>query len=136
MSPLSEPRMFRLICLQMDTIPYPGADTLFHVRFLALFSFLWVLDAIMIAFAVESILTHGVGGIVLFGSEVGTLDFRRNSTKQNQYAILMANASQCLSKWAIFSYDQHRARQAGGEEAPVWENKTVYIFYVELVAGS
>ena len=54
----------------MDQTNYPGPPTLFHVRVNALFFVLWAIDTVMFVFAVESTLTHGVGGMVLFASEV------------------------------------------------------------------
>lgn len=54
----------------MDQRPYPGPPVLFHVRIVALMAMLWLTDFFMFSFAVESILTNGVGGIVLFASEV------------------------------------------------------------------
>ena len=54
----------------MDQTTYPGPPTLFHVRINSLFFVLWAVDSIMFAFAVESTLTNGVGGMVLFASEV------------------------------------------------------------------
>ena len=54
----------------MDQTPYPGPSTLFHVRINALFVVLWAVDTTMFAFAVESTLNNGVGGMVLFASEV------------------------------------------------------------------
>ncbi len=54
----------------MDQTTYPGPPTLFHIRMNTLFFVLWATDSIMFAFAVESTLTHGVGGMVLFASEV------------------------------------------------------------------
>lgn len=59
-----------LTSLKMDQTPYPGPPTLFHVRINALFGVLWAIDITMFAFAVESTLTNGVGGMVLFASEV------------------------------------------------------------------
>ena len=56
---------------KMDQRPYPGPPKLFHVRMNSLFLILWVIDFIMFAFAVESTVTNGVGGMVLFASEVG-----------------------------------------------------------------
>ena len=49
---------------------YPGPPTLFHVRVNSLFVVLWLVDIVMFAVAVESTLTNGVGGMVLFASEV------------------------------------------------------------------
>ena len=54
----------------MDQTTYPGPPTLFHIRMNSLFFVLWAVDSIMFAFAVESTLTNGVGGMVLFASEV------------------------------------------------------------------
>jgi E3 ubiquitin-protein ligase synoviolin len=55
----------------MDQTPYPGPSLLFHVRILSLFAILWSIDFAMFVFAVESTLANGVGGMVLFASEVG-----------------------------------------------------------------
>jgi E3 ubiquitin-protein ligase synoviolin len=55
---------------QMDQTPYPGPPTLFHVRMHTLFFILWATDLFMFALAVENTLTNGVGGMVLFASEV------------------------------------------------------------------
>ena len=38
-------------------------------------------------------------------------------------------------KYGIACYDLLRARNRGAENAPVWEDKSMYIFYVELVTG-
>jgi E3 ubiquitin-protein ligase synoviolin len=43
----------------------------FHIRINSLFVLLWLTDFTMFAFAVETTLNHGVGGTVLFASEVG-----------------------------------------------------------------
>ena len=59
----------------MDQTNYPGPPTLFHVRVNALFFVLWAIDTVMFVFAVESTLTHGVGGMVLFASEVRPCSF-------------------------------------------------------------
>lgn len=59
----------------MDQTNYPGPPTLFHVRVNALFFALWAIDTVMFVFAVESTLTHGVGGMVLFASEVRPCSF-------------------------------------------------------------
>lgn len=34
-----------------------------------MFAILWTIDLLMLDFAVESVLNHGVSGIILFGSE-------------------------------------------------------------------
>jgi len=55
----------------MNQMPYPGPTTLFHIRISGLFFLLWITNIVMLAFAAESILTNGVGVIILFASEVG-----------------------------------------------------------------
>ena len=55
---------------QMDQRPYPGPPLLFHLRINFLMAVLWLSDFLMFTLAIESILTTGVGGIVLFASEV------------------------------------------------------------------
>jgi hypothetical protein len=54
----------------MNQMPYPGPATVFHVRISGLFFLLWVTNIVMLAFAAESVITNGVGVIILFASEV------------------------------------------------------------------
>ena len=58
------------IPLQMDQRPYPGPPLLFHFRMASLFMVLWATDLVMFVFTIEHTLTVGVGGMVLFASEV------------------------------------------------------------------
>ncbi|TFY70852.1 hypothetical protein EVG20_g2151 [Dentipellis fragilis] len=102
----------------MNQMPYPGPPLLFHIRFNSLFFLLWMTNLLMFAFAVENILTNGVGAIVLFASE---------------YAILMASAMNSMAKYTLSAYDFRRAASRGGENAPPWENKSMWTFYVDLV---
>ncbi|KAI0644362.1 hypothetical protein C8Q79DRAFT_766432 [Trametes meyenii] len=102
----------------MDQTPYPGPPTLFHIRINGLFVVLWTIDMTMFAFAVESTLANGVGGMVLFASE---------------YSILLASALNAMMRYALSLLDLRRARTRGGENAPPWENKSMYIFYIELL---
>lgn len=105
----------------MDQQPYPGPSWLFHIRTNVMFAILWTVDILMLDFAVESVLAHGVSGIILFGSE---------------YAILLATLGNSVMKYGVMTYDLRRARSRGGEDAPVWENKSMYMFYIELVTGT
>lgn len=54
----------------MDQRPYPGPSRLFHFRMSTLFVILWLTDFIMFLIAVENTISNGVGGMVLFASEV------------------------------------------------------------------
>ncbi|KAI6121361.1 hypothetical protein F5141DRAFT_1258373 [Pisolithus sp. B1] len=102
----------------MDQRPYPGPPTQFHIRMGSLMLLLWSIDVSMFAFAVESTTKNGVSGVMMFASE---------------YAILMASALNITAKYLICVMDLRRARQRGGENAPPWQNKSMWVFYVELV---
>ncbi|KAF7790315.1 hypothetical protein EIP86_001269 [Pleurotus ostreatoroseus] len=102
----------------MDQVPYPGPPLLFHFRMNTLFLILWIVDFMMLVFAIESTLSNGVGGMVLFASE---------------YAILMASALNSVARYCLSNLEIRRARARGGANAPAWENKSMYIFYIELV---
>ncbi|TFK25494.1 hypothetical protein FA15DRAFT_668368 [Coprinopsis marcescibilis] len=102
----------------MDQRPYPGPPLLFHVRMILLFALLWATDFVMFVFTIEHTLTVGVGGMVLFASE---------------YGILLASVMNTISKYLLSAYELRRAGQRGGENAPPWENKSMWTFYIELV---
>ena len=55
----------------MDQATYPGPPALFHIRMNILFVIVWGIDLVMFGLAAESTLSNGVGGMVLFASEVG-----------------------------------------------------------------
>ncbi|KAJ2913456.1 hypothetical protein MD484_g6939, partial [Candolleomyces efflorescens] len=101
----------------MDQRPYPGPPLLFHFRMVVLFSILYVIDLVMFFFTVEHTLSVGVGGMVLFASE---------------YGILIASVLNTICKYALSAYELRRAGQRGGENAPPWENKSMWVFYIEL----
>lgn len=65
---------------QMNQMPYPGPTNLFHTRISGLFFLLWVTNLVMLAFAAESIITNGVGVIILFASEVSRIEPVSHST--------------------------------------------------------
>lgn len=48
----------------------------------------------------------------------------------------MASAMNVIAKYLICVVDLRRAQQRGGENAPPWQNKSMWIFYVELVTGT
>lgn len=54
----------------MDQRPYPGPPISFHIRVLTLFAILWMVDIIAFLLTIEYMLTFGIGGTVLFTSEV------------------------------------------------------------------
>ncbi|KAI0066151.1 hypothetical protein BV25DRAFT_1879222 [Artomyces pyxidatus] len=102
----------------MNQMPFPGPSPLFHIRVNSLFIVLWMTNLVMFAFAVESVLASGVGAIVLFASE---------------YAILMASLMNSMAKYVLSAIEFRRAATRGAENAPPWENKSMWVFYVDLV---
>ncbi|KIK82212.1 hypothetical protein PAXRUDRAFT_832347 [Paxillus rubicundulus Ve08.2h10] len=102
----------------MDQRPYPGPPVLFHIRMLSLFILLWFVDLVVFAFAVDNTTKNGIGGMIIFA---------------NEYAILMASAMNITAKYLICIVDLRRAQRRGGEHAPPWQNKSMWVFYVELV---
>jgi hypothetical protein len=67
---------------------------LFRIRFLALFAILSLTDTIMLAVAIESIMMHGVGAIVLFGNEA-SLQFIMWVVSDITPAIVCDHAGEC-----------------------------------------
>jgi len=47
----------------------------------------------------------------------------------------MASLQNTMAKYFLSAYEFRRASQRGGENAPPWENKSMWIFYVELATG-
>ncbi|KAG6862308.1 hypothetical protein C0995_016006 [Termitomyces sp. Mi166 len=101
----------------MDQRPYPGPSPFFHLRMTSLFVILLLTDLLMFLVSVENTIANGVGGMVLFASE---------------YGILMASVSNTISKYLLSAYELRRAGRRGGENAPPWENKSMWTFYIEL----
>ncbi|KAF7298276.1 RING-type domain-containing protein [Mycena chlorophos] len=101
----------------MDQRPYPGPSLLFHVRMTTLFLALWTTDMLLFMIAVDSTMTHGIGGMVLFASE---------------YGILLATVANTVAKYLLSTYEFRRAGLRGGENAPPWEHKSMWVFYIEL----
>ncbi|EJT97359.1 hypothetical protein DACRYDRAFT_59184 [Dacryopinax primogenitus] len=102
----------------MDQVPYPGPGWGFHVRVGVLFGLLGSADVVLLSWAVAEVLEEGVGGVVLFG---------------NEYAILIATLLNLILRYSIVTYDIRRASRRGGENAPPWQDKSMWIFYTELL---
>ncbi|GAA5886011.1 hypothetical protein JCM6882_004232 [Rhodosporidiobolus microsporus] len=82
-----------------------------HARMIGLLSLLWVSDVLLLVYAVDSILFDGPTVMIMFASE---------------YMILLANIWSTTAKYVINVIDMRR-------EEP-WEEKSIYVFYVELAA--
>ncbi|GAA5882481.1 hypothetical protein JCM16303_001758 [Sporobolomyces ruberrimus] len=82
-----------------------------HARMIGLLSLLWVADVVMLLFAADCILVEGPTVMIMFASE---------------YMILVASAWATTMKYVITCIDMRREVQ--------WEEKSVYVFYVDLIA--
>jgi E3 ubiquitin-protein ligase synoviolin len=102
----------------MDQIPAPGPPVSFHARLASILSILSLLDIVLVLYSVESITYSGVSSMVLFASE---------------FMILLASILGSVGRYTIGVIDLRRAR--GREDAPSWEEKSMYIFYVDLTVG-
>lgn len=108
-----------------------------HVRMVGLLSLLLLADAGFILNAVDSIMVDGPTVMIMFASEVRRLA-RAAAARLTpklippspiaQYLILVATALATVAKYVINCVDMRR-------EAP-WEEKSIWVFYVELTAGA
>ena len=57
----------------MEQVPYPGPKLSWHIRIVSLFGLLFMVDVFMFLYSVESTLINGVGGMVLFATEVSVI---------------------------------------------------------------
>ena len=103
---------------QMDQVPPPGPPILFHIRIATILSFLTFVDIGLVIYSLESITMEGVSAMVLFASE---------------FMILLASIAGTTARYFVGWMDLRRAR--GREDAPSWEEKSMYLFYVDLAVG-
>lgn len=102
----------------IDQVPPPGPPAWFHIRLGAVLALLTTLDVLLFLYAMEHVLVKGVSAMVLFASE---------------FAILIAAISGTWARYAVGVVDLHRAR--GRADAPPWEEKSMYLFYIDLAVG-
>jgi E3 ubiquitin-protein ligase synoviolin len=102
----------------MDQIPHPGPPTLFHIRVSSIIALLTTIDVLLVLYSLDSIMTYGVSATVLFASE---------------FMILLASIQGTMGRYALHCHDIRRAR--GREDAPAWEAKSMYMFYIDLAVG-
>ncbi len=48
----------------------------------------------------------------------------------------MASAMNAMARYTLNNIDYRRARSRGGENAPPWDNKSMFVFYIELATGA
>ncbi|RSH94287.1 E3 ubiquitin-protein ligase hrd1 [Saitozyma podzolica] len=99
----------------MDQIPPPGPPALFHIRTSLIITLLTIADLVLVTYSLESILLDGVSAMVLFASE---------------FMILLASIGGTTARYVVGLVDLRRAR--GRVDAPSWEEKSMWLFYVDL----
>ena len=102
----------------MDQVPPPGPPTLFHVRAVSVLLILTLFDLALAAYSLDTILSDGVSSMVLFASE---------------FVILLAAIGGTMARYAVGLIDLRRAE--GRADAPSWEDKSVWLFYIDLAVG-
>ena len=75
-------------------------------------------DLTLVTYSLDSIVLDGVSAMVLFAAE---------------FMILIASIAGTSARYIIGSWDLRRAR--GRPDAPSWEEKSMYLFYVDLAVG-
>lgn len=100
----------------MDQVPPPGPPTSYHVRMASVMSVLTASDLVLFVYAVQSSISlKGHTANVLFASE---------------FAILIASIAGIWARYIVGILDLRHAR--GRVDAPVWEEKSMYLFYIDL----
>jgi E3 ubiquitin-protein ligase synoviolin len=102
----------------MDQIPPPGPPINFHIRIGTIITLLATIDLLLVLYSLDSILTYGVSAKVLFVSE---------------FMVLLASIHGTMARYVVNCLDLRRAR--GREDAPAWEQKSMYMFYIDLGVG-
>lgn len=93
----------------MDQSPTPPG-TMFHARMISVLSLIWITDALLIAYATESVLLRGPSVVLMFEME---------------YIIMQVTCLSIICKYWLNSYGQYRAQEH-------WEEKSTYLFYIDL----
>ncbi|KAL1410284.1 E3 ubiquitin-protein ligase hrd1 [Vanrija albida] len=99
----------------VDQIPPPGPPLSFHIRITAITTILTLTDIVLFLYSAESIVVDGVSVMILFTSE---------------FAILFVSILGTWARYGIAVADLRRAQ--GREDAPAWEQKSMYLFYIDL----
>jgi E3 ubiquitin-protein ligase synoviolin len=56
--------------LQIDQLPYPGPRIIDHIRLVSLMFILWIIDVVVLTYALDAVMQDGVTIVVLFVNEV------------------------------------------------------------------
>ncbi|CAG8517551.1 2603_t:CDS:10 [Diversispora eburnea] len=107
-------KIFHWLC--QDRVEFmeqsPAVPTSFHFRMISLMEILCITDVMFVRHAVNVTMRDGPNMMVMFAFEVG-------------YSILGATIVSTVFKYILNIIDMRR-------EEP-WENKSIYVFYLELV---
>ena len=132
----------------------PVIPVKFHIRMVSLMSVLALTDIFFVNYTVDHLLTRGVSVMVMFGFEVRVVRWRQKGSGMAhsappylrappaparfsalsvvrplcQYAVQLASLVGTAVKYVLHTIDLR-------DENP-WENKSMYIFYLELIVGA
>lgn len=56
--------------LQIDQLPYPGPKMIDHFRLVSLMIILWIIDVVVLTYALDAVMQDGISIVVLFVNEV------------------------------------------------------------------
>jgi E3 ubiquitin-protein ligase synoviolin len=102
----------------MEQIPHPGPTRLFLLRISAISLLLLLTDLVLFRYFLDDNLYNGVSAMLLFTTE---------------YMILIATISGTFARFVVNVEDMRRA--AGRADAPTWEMKSRWVFYIDLLVG-
>lgn len=103
----------------MEQIPHPGPSRFFLVRILGITSILIATDVYLFWFFLDDNLLRGVSAMLLFTTE---------------YMILIATILGTSARYIVNVVDMYKA--AGRADAPTWEMKSRWMFYIDLFVGT
>jgi hypothetical protein len=112
----------------MEQAPTPRFS--FHARMVGMMTILSLTDIGMLAYSVHYTLRKGPSMMIIFGFEVSKFgcSFVWSLLKEYlQYTILITSNLSTLMKYIIHTIDLRSPNP--------WEEKSMYIFYVDLVVG-
>jgi hypothetical protein len=74
--------------LQIDQLPYPGPKMIDHFRFVSLMFILWIIDVVVLTYALDAVMQDGVTIVVLFVNEVRSNKWRVANNLRFSFSML------------------------------------------------
>jgi hypothetical protein len=74
--------------LQIDQLPYPGPKMIDHIRLVSLMFILWIIDVVVLTYALDAVMQDGVSIVVLFVNEVCQNGVRMGNNLSLSFSML------------------------------------------------